>query len=756
MADKELEKKKRNVKWALDSDSKQREREKEALRFRTDQWDADAKRARSGEDGSQTKRPMLSIPKFLQPLNLVRNQFANAHLGVVVHPLNERSNKENAEVRQDIIRRIERDSNSEYMEFWAYDRAVQAGRGAYRVVAEYDQDTEDPYDQKLLIKRIYDQSLAVFDPAAQEPDKSDGRFAALLAWVPYDDMQSRFPAAKYDYEGEAEFEELRVAEPDWVTGVDDKRAVLVCEYFYKHEDKSKARKRVMLKSKASAYADELPEGAEIDDTREAREIGRTIVKICTFSAAEVLEEGEWPGKYIPLIPTIADELQPVDGERRYQGLIEPAMDACRGYNYTVSQAIETLALSPKATVVGYEGQFEGHETKWNSRTTRNWAYMEIKPTTIDGKPAPFPTLMQPDTSGVQMATMMAQQMDGDIQAATGLPDPSLGNLSSRDRSGKAIQALQQQAYEGSSHYMRNMAQISIRLRGLILLDAMPYIYDRPGRVMQVIDAEMRPRPIMLGKPFAIDKQSGMPVEAQEGQPGVKSYDLSSSNGYGITVTVGKAYASRQQQGADQLTEMLTAKPELMQVIGDIWAGFLDVPGAEQLRKRLLKMIEKANPGITQAEDEAPTPEQMEAAMQAKDQQMLDMKQMLQQATQALETEMAKQKATLEKAQMETQSRELQTAQTNQMKLMIEKLGNQNEVLIQGMRDLDAQRDREHEAKLKAVDLAVSTVDSAEERRLNADESERGRAHEADEADRTRRHGSDEAQRATDQADGAGE
>lgn len=118
--------------------------------------------------------------------------------------------------------------------------------------------------------------------------------------------------------------------------------------------------------------------------------------------------------------------------------------------------------------------------------------------------------------------------------------------------------------------------------------------------------------------------------------------------------------------------------------------------------------------------------------------------------------MAKQKATLEKAQMETQSRELQTAQTNQMKLMIEKLGNQNEVLIQGMRDLDAQRDREHEAKLKAVDLAVSTVDSAEERRLNADESERGRAHEADEADRTRRHGSDEAQRATDQADGAGE
>ena len=721
MADKAiLDEAKKRFKQAMAAEAKQRDREKEVLRFQVGeyQWDAAARDAREGAGGTQPKRPMLSIPKTRQPLNLVRNQFRASQLGINIHPKNETSSKEGAEIRQDLIRTIEADGEgAENVLFWAMDRALQCGSGAFRIRNVWDEETQDPLDQKLIFERIFDQSLVLFDPVAQRADRSDGRFAFVLTWVPLDDFKEQFPNAKTDYGDDQVFEDLRLAEPEWVTGDLDTKAVLVAEYFRKE---SKTRRYVTLDDGSSGYDDELPAGRLVQPDGPSRDMQATKILIHKLTAAEGLETDVWPGKrYIPLVPTIGEELQPFDGERRRQGLVGPAMDACRGYNYAVTTAIEITALEPKAPVVGWEGQFAGHEHKWDTVNTHNWSYLEVRPTLLDGQPAPsLPQRLQADTSKLGMALQLAQQMDNDIQSSTNITDAALGRFEARRQSGKAIELLQNQADSSTSGYIQNMKLVSMPLAARILLDAMPVVYDRPGRIAQVIDAELRPRPIMLGKPFTIDRTTGMPIESREGVEGAKHYDLK-QGAYGVTVNIGKAYQSRQQQGQEQLAQMIQAAPEMLTVFGDIWARFLDVPGSQELAARLLKVIETQRPGLTAKAGEAPSPEQLTAQLQAKDAELRQLQGMLAKATQAIETKMAEQQATMKKAEMDNASRQAVAEQNNAMKLILERLEAQTALMLKQMDLTDSERQRRHEVGLARVETVLSASQTQSESNANS-------------------------------------
>ena len=95
---------------------------------------------------------MLSVSTLDEPLQLAYSQFSSAHLGVNVHPLNEDASDDTAEILQGLYRSIEVGSRANIARGWAYDRAMKAGRGAYRVHKEYDLTTGMPGDQKIVIK----------------------------------------------------------------------------------------------------------------------------------------------------------------------------------------------------------------------------------------------------------------------------------------------------------------------------------------------------------------------------------------------------------------------------------------------------------------------------------------------------------------------------------------------------------------------------------------------------------------------------
>lgn len=692
-----LKKAKASFKLASETEAKQREREIEDLRFQIPefQWDQDARtQRRGGVIGGQVvpARPMLSISLLQQPLQLIQNQAANAHLGVDIHPVSEDAEEELAEVKQGLYRRIERDSNADQARLWALDRAKQCGRGWYRVNTQWDEDGDDPFDQEIVIERILRQDMVYIDPAASKEDFSDARWGIIAAWVPLETFREEFPDATAPM-NDSDFRGWLTQDPEWVMGDrDDNKAVLVVEYFYKVYDRKEQKG---------------PNGQK-------RTMESVRVKWAKLTGREVLEEQDWNGRHIPLIPVLGRELQPFDGERRWEGVVRQARDGQKLFNYAASNLVERMALEPKAPFIGAEGQFEGHEAEWEQANTRNFPFLEYKPTSIDGTPNPPPQRAQVDSSGMSLALMALQQGKQFVQSATSVYEPSLGQTppGKENQSGRAIMALQQQSDAGTGHFIQALAQVSMAYEARVVLDLMPAIYDRPGRVTQILGAEDDARMVMLGQPYT-EAEDGRPQAVPAPVPGappmpppanVKEYDLSKGK-YAISVNVGKSYQTRLQEGQSEIGEVLQAQPNLMPMLGATYFRFRNFPGAKEIADILKKIRDQQYPMLADKGEEQ-SPEQVQQQLQQAQQQIDEMQQQLQQATQALQTEQAKQQAHVQKAQIDAQSA-MQVSQIKQeTEIAIAKIKAQYEMLQAELKQSHAERtqsiDHAHEAGMAAA------------------------------------------------------
>lgn len=648
----------------------QRKREKEDLAFQVpeNQWDRNAALSREAVtiDGVPVPaRPMISIPKLDQPIQLVLNQERNAHLGVNIHPVSEDASDETAEVLQGLYRAIERDSRANLARSWAFDRAVKAGVGAYRVVTEYDDQTPDPTDQKIVIKRILYQDSVYLDPAAQEPDWSDGEFAFITSWMTFDAYQRRYPDSQMAGFESGELPSLVEDAPEWVNLDGEKPAVLVAEYFRKTWPNGPDQPNIVLWSKINAVE-------ELEPTQ------------------------EWNGRHIPIIPVIGKELQPFDATRRWVGIIGPSKGAARMFNYAASSALELAALEPKAPYQMYEGQQEGYEDMWQQANVRNFPYMLSKAVTLPGGgPAPLPQRTQTDVSRLGPSMLLLDKADQFIQAATATFDPSLGNLPSKDRSGKAILALQQQSDAGNSNYLQNLADISMTYEAKVVLDLIPAIYDRPGRVARILDGEDNSRSVMLNAPFVADPMTKRPVPVPQGmgigapeQKAVKHYDLTTGT-YGVAVTIGKSFQTRLQAGAETIGSILEGNPQMLPLIGATYFKFRDEPGMKEIAQILEKVREKEFPGVAKDDDDqqGPDPQVLQQQIeQAK--QMLDMAQQeIAALKQQAEADTIKAQATLQKAEIDADSKmQLQQAKAENDERLL-KMEQQFELMLTRMEQL---------------------------------------------------------------------
>jgi len=690
---------------ATESWTKQLEREQDDLRWQVpeNQWDPAARAQREGQDGTPP-RPILSISKIDQPLQLVSNQFRAADLGINVHPISEEADDDTAEMLQGLIRHIERDSQAELARSWAFDRARAAGRGAYRILKVYDPNGGHPLDQKLVITRILHQEGVLFDPAAEQPDYSDGEYAFVLSWVSRDDYRRQFPKAKRTGANAMEWASMVAEAPGWVRDED----MLVVEYWYKEH---KFKKLCLLDDwtiidKSETGPDyKPPKGRKIISEHELDEV---TVHVCKRSGFEKLDGQEWDGKHIPLVPVIGRELVPFDGERIYHGMIRPARDGQRLYNYGASTLVEDLALESKVPYVGAEGQFAGHEKKWGQANTRNFPYLEYKPVSLNGTLAPPPQRMQVDSSRMQLAMMTLQEADRFIQATTAVYDQSLGRKRT-DESGKAILALQQQSDASTSHYLDNAATISIPLEAKILLDLIPHVYSRPGRVARILQGDDdTTEMVMLNAPYTMDPRRKRPVMAQDpNAQGVKQYTLKPGAHYDVSVTVGKSFQTKLEHGAEFTAKVVESAPDLMMLIGDLVFRYRDDPGAKEIAERLGKIIDQQHPNLRQGKDGQPSPEQMAAKAQAMEMELQAAGQQVQQLTQMLQTEQAKQQATMAKAQMDNEAKVQTSAADNAARVEIARMNNEVKLMI-------AQMEARFSERLTALEHANETRGRHEE------------------------------------------
>jgi hypothetical protein len=358
-----------------------------------------------------------------------------------------------------------------------------------------------------------------------------------------------------------------------------------------------------------------------------RRVDRQKVKWCKINGYEVLEEQEWAGKYIPVVKVVGNEFE-VDGRIYMSGLVRNAKDAQRMYNYWVSQEAEMLALAPKAPFIGYGGQFEGYENQWKTANTQNWPYLEVNPDASDGLGNPLP-LPQRSTPPMAQTGLIQAKMGAadDIKGTTGQYDASLG-MAGNEKSGRAILAREKQGDTGTYHYVDNLAR-AVRHVARQLVDMIPKIYDTQ-RIARIIGLDGET------DMASIDPTQAEPVKKIVDETGavIKKIYNPSIGKYDVCVTTGPSYMTKRQEAADSMAQVLQGNPQLWSVAGDLLVQNLDWPGADELAKRLKKMID---PKLLQDDNDMP-PELMAAQqqMQAMGAELDQLHQMLQNVSKSME------------------------------------------------------------------------------------------------------------------------
>jgi len=530
------------------------------------QWDSSIRNSRE-LDG----RPCLTMNHLPQFVRQVTNEQRQQRPSVQVNPIGDNSDTDTAEIFQGMIRHIEVNSDAEIAYDTAFEQCVIHGFGYWRIVKEYVDDGSD--EQELRVKKVKNPFNVYFDPSSVEPCYEDARFCFVIEDIPRAEYKVRFPQS--DEASLTEFVSVGDNFADWVS----RETIRVAEYWYVEETK---------KTVARLNTGEMVE--KTDDLnpasiRNERDMIHREVKCSIINAVERLEDYDWEGRWIPIIPCLGDDYD-IDGKRFLAGLVRHAKDPQRMYNYWVSSATEMIALAPRAPYIGAEGQFEGHEAEWQKANVKNISFLQYKQVDAGGKLAPAPARQQYEPP-IQSINLMVHQADNDLKATIGIYDASLGQKGP-DQSGKAILARQRQSEVSTMNFSDNLAR-SIRHSGRVKIDLIPYVYDTP-RIQRVVNPDATVNQVGI-----YNSQNSQGVDPQQIQnqliaKGVKKvFDIGVGR-YDISVSVGPSYQSKRQEAVVSQMEFIKAYPQAGPLIADIVAGNSDWPGAKEIQGRLKKML----------------------------------------------------------------------------------------------------------------------------------------------------------------------
>jgi hypothetical protein len=676
------------LKFANDADTMNRQEALDDLKFGAgDQWPVELQNSRNLES-----RPVITVNKVDNYCRQVSNQQRQQRPRIKVHATNTHEDMVDAQTISGIIRHIEVNSNADHAYDNAFEYAVRMGWGYMRVRTDYI--SEDSFDQEIYIDAVDNPFTVYFDPNSVLPDGSDSDRCLITTMMRKDEFRKMYPDAD---DGGTSFTQRGTgdSQSEWIT----KEDIRLAEYYYTVKEKAKL---YLLSDGTATFADDKDfftrlanYGIEVVDTRESY---KKTIKYCKLTAVEVLEERDWAGKYIPIVPVYGRHIVIGDKRKKF-GMIRYAKDPQRMYNFWQTSITEGVALAPKAKWLLAEGQDEGHENDWTNANIKSFPLLRYKQTDIDGRPAPPPTRLQPEPpqAGIMAAAM---GVDNDIKAIMGVFDPA--QLSQGNISGKALNGQQQQVDLTNFDYYDNLTR-SIAHVGKICLDLIPKIYDTE-RVMRIIGDDGKPELLTINQRDSVGRVLN---------------DISVGQ-YDVVMETGPGYNSKRQEAVDNMLPLLSAAPELMQVAGDLVFRNMDWPGADIIADRLAA----ANP-MAQIDDKSKVPPQVQMQLAMSQKQIQELTQALQSRDMMLQSRMDveqfKQQAETQRTMMKEQGRidEAQIReQSDRAEMQMRVEGQANDTVIRTQTQLEIERMKQQ------IALLLAQMDKGALNTANAEATER--------------------------------
>lgn len=566
------------------------------------QWSAEDKRQRD-LDGV----PSLVLNQTKPFCNQVINDIRQARPALRIVPVDSNADPETAEVLSGLIRNIEYRSKASDAYDTAARNAIQASIGWIKVCVDYEH--EFTFDQEITIERILNFESAMIDPNSTMLDGSDAEYGVVYEDIPKEKFESLYPEATTEgFEG---------------TFWSSDKTIRVAEYYYRVYDE------VDIYQVAYQEGETVVEGVvtkpEIDLLEESgieveivdqRKTRLPKVMQCLLTQNEILDKTEWVGKYIPIIPVVGDEIW-TDGRRNFSSLIRQGKDAQRMYNYWKSASTHMIALQPKTPWTGAAGSFDSFPNEWANANRKNYAFLEYDVVYDENGQRVEPPKREAPVQGSPAMMQEAMNAREDIRLAIGMP---LSNMGEKDNaiSGVAIRNRQIEGDNATFHFIDNLATAMTHL-GVILVDLIPKIYSKP-QIRRIIGEDGTEDIVPVNQPYVQDKETGKKRPPKSGEQYDGIYRLGTGK-YDVVCDIGASYSSQRQEMADKLGELVAAKPELFEVVGDLIFKSLDLPMSEELSERIKATM---NPVVLGDDPQGEKLKQAAQQLKAMEEQLLNM------------------------------------------------------------------------------------------------------------------------------------
>ena len=531
-----------------------------------EQWSIDIESQRVA-DG----RPCLVMDHLKQSIRQVCNEQRQQRPSIQVNPVGDSATREVADVLQGLVRHIEVRSEAEVAYDEAFQHMVIGGLGWLRVLTDWADGLT--FEQEIKIQHVRNPFTVYSDPSAMLPDKSDAKWRFIVEDVPRDEYRMLYP------DSEAASLEDFTSVGDQASSWASKESIRVAEYFHIEEEVVKIAK---LTTGAVVLMSALKPGDVPVDTRDYVQKKVVWSKI---NAVEILEEQEWPGSVIPVIPVIGEDYD-VDGKKYIAGLVRNAKDPQRMYNSQCSAATELSALAPRAPFIGAKGSFKSSESQWRQVNNKNFPYIEYDIVNGPGGVALPPPDRNVAEPAIQGAVLLMRAAGDDLKASLGIYDASLG-APGPEQSGKAILARQKQGDIATLNFSDNLAR-SMRVVGRIVLEIIPKVFDVP-KIQHIINPDQSVKSIGIFNSTNYSPEEAQQLLSNDEKVIPQLFDIGAGK-YDTTISIGPSYQSKRAEAQASVQALVEAYPVIMQYAGDLLVANMDWPYAQEIAKRLKKTI----------------------------------------------------------------------------------------------------------------------------------------------------------------------
>lgn len=633
--------------FASSQDSDDRKAAEEDTRFAAGglgQWDPKTVKARK-------KRPVLTENRLGPSIAQIVNDGRQNKPAILTMPL-DGGTEETAEYFQGRIRQIEYECDADIAYDTSREQQVTSGRGFYRVTTKYKKGNDGA--QEIEIQPIRNQFSVSWDPSAKKYDLSDAGWMFVVDEISVDEHNRRFGkntrAAGFLSDGEN-------PAPGWL-GIGAGKMIRVADYYVREMD------------------------AE----------GDWKVKIYATNGVDVLDETDWIGSTIPVIPVFGRQAV-VDGKKQNVSLIRNSKEPQKLVNLYVSNIAEQISRIPKVPYLAAEGQLIGHEDEWETVNEVEKAFLQYKTRDSEGNTVGAPTRNQFEPPIAALVRGYLQAIDA-VKATMGIFDASLG-ANRDDVSGIAIARRQKEADVTNLHFADNEAR-SRKYLGRILLEIIPLIDGYDPAEKPIRDEAGNSSLVKINEPFEdVKRKKTVAHMLEEGE-------------YQVGIRTGPSYTSQRMEENERLGEVIKAAPDLMYVFGDKYFETSDGPGAKAMAERMERFIQMKSPGLIEPKENDPQQQMQQITAKAEQlgQQNEQLAKQVEELTRQINEKRAEQDAKVQIVQLQEETKRIIAEGSDATKLAIAEIGATAQTETRRVSDefaaFQSQRARAHEVGMAAM------------------------------------------------------